>query len=295
MRSLAPAYMKSEEDFVSLWYFRQKLQVGTLEQFEGIYGYLGSIIVAPLFFVALMHLFKRREISDLRWGILLLWLFAVLGMAGFGLEGTPSVHPFLREVKANDIHILFVPIMTAYGLAFILTLWSRLEIFNSYLKNAFLGLLYFISALPFMGNMIDLNKPPLSPIQWPPYAPLYMSSLTEWTRPDEIVSSDVPWGVAWYCDRKSLWLPMSIPEFIKLKDYRSMGDIAGIYLTPRSCNEPYLDSIETGEFRAWAPFITRRIDVRGLRDFPLRTSIPMPLDNKCIFYSDRDRWTQRED
>ena len=31
---------------------------------------------------------------------------------------------------------------------------------------------------------------------------------------DEIIASDMPWGVAWYADRKSLWIPMTINDFI---------------------------------------------------------------------------------
>jgi hypothetical protein len=33
----------------------------------------------------------------------------------------------------------------------------------------------------------------------------------------------------------------------------------------------------------------------NIKDFPMRAVTAMPLDNQCIFYSDRDRWTDRSD
>ena len=42
--------------------------------------YLGWSVVAPLFFVSLMHRFKRPETAAMRWLIFSMWLGAVLGM-----------------------------------------------------------------------------------------------------------------------------------------------------------------------------------------------------------------------
>jgi hypothetical protein len=33
----------------------------------------------------------------------------------------------------------------------------------------------------------------------------------------------------------------------------------------------------------------------NIKDFPLRAVTPMAIDYECVFYSDRDRWTNRED
>ena len=40
-----------------------------------------------------------------------------------------------------------------------------------------------------------------------------------WTTEKEIIASDRPWAVAWYADRKSLWLPMTVKDFLELNDY----------------------------------------------------------------------------
>ena len=272
---------------VSPTVFRAKIQGQVLSQMEGIYAYLGKILLAPVFFVALLHLFKRPDTANFRWCILSMWLFAVFGMAVFGMaDSTP--------LQSNDLHLLFIPLMTFYGLALVLVMWSRLEINFRLARIGFLGALYVISALPFIHQFILLFFGPFAGrVQWPPYVPPYIAILANWTREDEIITSDMPWGVAWYADRKSLWLPNSLRDWSTLYDYNQIkGQIVGLYLTPVTGNKSFISEIVKGEYKDWAPFITR---TANLRDFPLKAVTPLPIDGECIYYSDRDRWTNRED
>jgi hypothetical protein len=106
--------------------------------------------------------------------------------------------------------------------------------------------------------------------------------------------SDMPWAVAWYADRRALWLPLKIADFIELNDYDILsGRIVGLYLTPVSGNRAFISDVVKGEFQEWAPFITR--NVGNLGNFPLKAVTPLPVDRECVFYADRDRWTLRED
>ena len=266
--------------------FRAKTQNQVLGQMNEIYDYLGKALPAPVFFVALLHLFKRPEIAGFRWGILSMWVFGVVGMGIFGMSDS-------TELQSNDLHLLFIPLMCFYGLAFILVLWSRLEINARLLRLGFLGVLYLVSALPFLHQFLLLIGPPTGRVQWPPYVPPYIAILGQWTREGEIIASDMPWAVAWYADRRSLWLPTSIRDFLKLNDEaRLKGQIVGLYLTPITGNRPFISEIVKGEYKDWAPFITR---TANLKDFPLKAVTPLPIDAECIYYSDRDRWTNRED
>ena len=65
-----------------------------------------------------MHRFKRPETAAMRWLIFSMWLGAVLGMCIYGIHEE-------QDVAANQLHLLFVPLMTCYGLAFLLVLWNR--------------------------------------------------------------------------------------------------------------------------------------------------------------------------
>jgi len=266
--------------------FRSKVQAETIEQFGSLYTFLGQSLMAPVFFLSLLHIFKRPETSHFRWAIFCMWLSGVLGMSVFGM-------PDRGGLPANDLHVLFIPLMICYGLAFVLVMWTRLEINIKLVRLAFLSLLFFLSALPFIDRSLARLRGGSMPVVWPPYVPPYISLLRTWTVEKEVIASDMPWAVAWYADRKSLWLPKTIQDFITLNDYKSLkGEIVGVYLTPVSGNRGFLNDIVKGEYSEWAPFILRNVQAR---EFPLKVSTVMPIDNECIFYSDRDRWTVRED
>ena len=53
-------------------------------------------------------------------------------------------------VAANQLHLLFVPLMTCYGLAFLLVQWNRLEIELRIARIAFLALLFVLCGWPML-------------------------------------------------------------------------------------------------------------------------------------------------
>jgi len=256
-------------------------------QIGSIHAYLGYVVLAPIFFISLLHRFKRREIGVFRWLVLLLWLSALGGMSLFGLDQ--------QVLQANDLHILFIPIMSMYGMAFVLMLWMRLEISRIRLVNyGFFGLLFVISGVSFLSTCLELIglTGQKGKVQWPPYVPPSIAALGTWTSEKEIMMSDMPWAVAWYADRRCLWLPSSVSAFRDLYDYRLKAPIVGMYLTPVSGDRPFLTDIEKGEYREWAPFITRMPIPKG---FPLHAATSLAVEGMCVVYFDRDRWTNKED
>ncbi|MGB8170035.1 MAG: hypothetical protein WCF18_21205 [Chthoniobacteraceae bacterium] len=278
--------MKLTLDELTPRYFRRKVQHESLRQMDELYSLLGSVIAAPVFFLALLHLFKRPDTSVFRWCVLLMWLSAFIGMGVFGFSEADGLH-------ANDLHVLFVPIMTFYGLALLLVMWSRLQITARLFWLGFVSAIYFVSALPFIDQTLELLGPPTGRVAWPPYIPPYIAIMNGWTNEKEIIASDMPWAVAWYADRRSLWLPMTVKDFLDLNDYgRLDGRIVGLYLTPITGNKAFIADIMKGEYKEWSQFITRNVSAR---DFPLKYVTGLPMDFECVFYSDRDRWTNRED
>jgi hypothetical protein len=292
MRSMEPPFSR-----VSFLFFRNKVQAHLIDQAERLVEYLGGVLVAAVFFVALLHLFKRRETSIFRWALLLMWLFAAFGFAVFGGMGKPQSQPFAPPVEVNDLHMLFIPMFTAYGLAFVLVLWSRVGITVPVVRVAFFTLLFLLADFRFFTTLFDLSfASAKGRIQWPPYAPPFIAMLNDWTTEREVIVSDMPWAVAWYADRKSLWLPINVQDFIELNDYNKLnGKVVGLYLTPVSGNRTFVGDIIKGDYKEWAVFVTRQVVGPALRDFPLREVTPMPLDNECVFYADRNRWTPKED
>ncbi len=93
--------------------FKNKITANVTLQVSRLLEYLGWSIVAVTFFISLLHQFKRRETSIIRWMVLAMWGGAFLGMMIYGISAE-------QGVAANQLHLLFVPIMTCYGLAYLL-------------------------------------------------------------------------------------------------------------------------------------------------------------------------------
>lgn len=209
----------------------------SLLQLTDIIPFLGGIIVAPLFFLCLLHPFKRTSIANFRWAILLMFIGNSLALAFFGVSR--------NALDPNQLHIIFAPIMTAYGLAFISILWTRLEVViaTPMLRNVHYIIIIFISALPLIlalpqkvrvgMHLRDRGGVP----HWPPYyAPALATGLKSVVDEKQIIFSDQPWAVAWYADRMSIWLPPTRGGFEYLE--RTASDlrtpIHGILITPSS-------------------------------------------------------------
>jgi hypothetical protein len=235
----------------------------TILQGTDILPFLGSIFAAPLFFLALLHPFKRIPIANFRWCILLMWVFAAIGMSIFGVSAD-GTHP-------NQIHILFAPIMTAYGLALLSILWSRLEIVNTIplLANAHHVLIVLLSAAPLVLGSINMARFGLTRgdkgfPHWPPYYPAGMNiyfNQQKMVKQDQVMFSDQPWAVAWYCDRMAIWLPKKVKGFDEMETVATnlKTPVVGILITPSSHGSKSIAEIN----RQFGDFTSLIIDGRG--------------------------------
>ena len=264
-------------DHVTLGMMRSKVRVNLVAQLNRIFEYLGWSIVAPVAFIGLLHAFKKRETRAFHWLLVLMWLGAVLGMAAFGISEE-------QGVAANQFHLLFVPLLTCYGLAFVLVQWSRLEIKHRLLDVSFLLLLFVICGLPMIFTFAFSSSQ--WRVRWPPYLPPNIAIIGSWMERGEIIASDMPWAVAWYGDRRSVWVPLTVESFLKMHDFDMLGGpLNGLYLTPVSGSENRLGDLLNGEYREWTPYIVRNANLEG---FPLRWAIPLG-PQECVFFSNRDR------
>ena len=256
-----------------------KLLTNSLTQSGRIFEFFGFSVVAMMFFVALMHRFKRSETAVVQWMLLIMWIGAFIGMSIFGINEE-------QGVAANQLHLIFMPLLTSYGLAYLFVLWRRLDIDLRLARIAFVTFLYLLCTTPLIFSTLFLQ--PKSLVRWPPYLPPVIGVLNDWMKPQEITASDMPWAIAWYADRPSIWVPETIKTMSDLSDYNTLGaPINGLYLTPISSTENTYRDIVKGEYKDWAPVIQRTIQ---LENFPLKwATIGLGLDAECAFFSDHDR------
>ena len=276
------AWMRATEfnfDDIRAGMFKTKISDNLVLQGGRILEYLGWNVVAAAFFIALLHRFKRAETAAMRWLVLAMWGGATLGMAVFGLTEE-------QGFAANQLHLLFVPIMICYGFAFLLVLWNRLEFKLPYGRAGFITVLFILCGFPMIHAMLLSGRTP--PVRWPPYIPPTISVLRSWMSPTEITASDMPWAIAWYADRKAVWLPDLVKTFIEFNDYKRLGGpVPAIYLTPVSGSGNKWGDIVKGEYKDWGGMIQR---TANLDKFPLRfATLALGANEECVFLSDRDR------
>jgi len=255
-----------------------KIRSGLIDQASHLWEYLGLNITGVAFFISLLHPFKNPVAAVWRWVILIMWVGLTLGMALFGVKGA---------VSSNQLHVIFIPIFILFGMAFFLVLWNRLNISLNALRIAFLSAIFLVSGIPMILTLLAGQQ---ARIQWPPYVPPFISVLQNWFKPQELLSSDMPWAVAWYANRKCLLIPETIRQFNQISDFGSLGSpIVGLYLTPVSAGEPFMDLLK-GSYKDWGPVIMRTVNIN---DFLLKSFTSLPIDGECILYADTERWARK--
>lgn len=274
--------------------FRAKLQTQTIEQVSKLIGHFGKNLIAPFFFLALLHNYRSRGTRSLRWALMYMWIFGVFGMSYFGF----SDYDLLAQLQSNDLHILFIPLFVFYGLSLVLIMWSRLEVQGREVARIRIfdrGFQVFIVGANSLPLLTSYTDPPRTGFEWPPYFPTVIAQLNDWYTENDIICSDMPWAVAWYADRKSLWLPLTIPDFNELNDFRFNNRITGLMFTPVTGFRGLLSDVAVGEFKEWKAFILR--DPRAASNFPLKTARPLFFLGAAhyLIFADRDRWTERND
>jgi len=223
-------------DLINRGFFTTVLR-SILIQMTDIIPFLAGIIVAPLFFLSLLHPFKRPSIATFRWALLSMFGVSALGLAFFGVS-SDSLDP-------NQTHLLFAPVMTAYGLAFVSILWNKLPfVINApMIRNLHHIIIIIVCALPLILTLpfqvrVGFIRKDIGGIpHWPPYyAPALNLALNKWMSESQICFSDQPWAVAWYADRMSIWLPPTRQEFIDLESNAANLEtpVAGILISPSS-------------------------------------------------------------
>ena len=112
--------------------------------------------------------------------------------------------------------------------------------------------------------------------------------LHDWMKPAEVTASDIPWAVAWYANRRSVWLPDTPKALVEFRDNNVLGaPINGLYLTPVSSTDINFRDIVKGEYHDWAAVIMR---LGAPNNFPFKwQTFALGVENECVFFSDHDR------
>lgn len=212
----------------------------TFSQVNSMYENMGGIVTVPFFLLSLFTRFRRREVEGIKWAVFSMWVGSCAAMALFGED---------KIVSVSQISTLFTPFFAAYGLTQVFNYLSRMQLGTAYesVRNLAIAVIVFVSAgmflfqLPrelYMGVWSSAKGIPNFP---PYYPPVLNGKLHDITNPNDIIVTDQPWALAWYADRKALWIPLSINDYVKdLEDAFKLGrqGVQGFLITPTSHTMP---------------------------------------------------------
>ncbi len=217
----------------------------TFDQLNTMYVAMGGIIVTPFFFLCLFNRYKKTGTEAIKWATLCMWLCACIGMALYGIT-TP--------LNASQLMPLFAPLFAAYGLSLTFNLLARMKLGNRFntARTVTVGLILLASSGTFLLSipneihkgiwLSDLARP-----HYPPYYPAALNSrsedgskeisLADKSNEQDIVVTDQPWAVAWYANRKALWMPRRVNDYTDELEpiiTRAGGRVQGFLITPSS-------------------------------------------------------------
>lgn len=209
----------------------------TFGQLRSLYVNMGSIIVVPFFFLAIFNRYRSNEVQTLKWAVLGMWFFACIGMALFGIES---------PMNGSQLAVLFTPIFTAYGISLVFNFLARSQYegasFNQ-MRGLTMFLMVLVSAGPFlstlprdiyMGIWLGNKGRPHYP---PYYPPALNNGLVDVTNAEDVVVTDQPWAVAWYANRRAMWIPTRVEDFVTYLEPALVDGglkVQGFLITPSS-------------------------------------------------------------
>jgi hypothetical protein len=158
--------------------------------------------------------------------------------------------------------MLVLPLATLFGAALFWVWMDELSELRSLLRKLVIVALVMIAVFPLV---LRLAGAPAGRMAYPPYHPPALHRMAGYLKPDELMTSDLPWAVAWYGDRRCLWLPYKPEQFYQVTDRHQ--HIAAMLLTPFTLNARFLTEITGAEWSPWAAMLGY-LQFPG--DFPLR-------------------------
>jgi hypothetical protein len=199
------------------------------------------------------------------------------------------------EINSENLLVLLAPLVIVYGVSFFITLLDQMNLPALEFRFLLIVVGSVIACLPIF--LVFLPPRP-SPLAFPPYMPPVVQTVSGWVNHEELIMSDVPWAVAWYGHKQSVWLTLkSVPErddpfthedFFSINDY--MKPISVLYLTPQTMDSRFLTQWVMAGERSWGRFILEALVNKEVpKHFPLYKMQRGWLPFQAML-ADRERW-----
>jgi hypothetical protein len=188
--------------------------------------------VSVLFPVGLLMPFRSAVTRRLR-GLLLAVLGGLL-LIEATLASPSNPTAVLTDVAQPDYLVLAAPVTFVFGVSLLFTLLEQFAGWGT--RYLALSLFFLLAAGPLI---LTFAAPPVSSIVYPPYYPPWIQTKASYLSQDEWMMSDMPWAVAWYGHRRSVWLSPSHgtaaqPSRNDFYSIHRLKPLRGLYLSART-------------------------------------------------------------
>jgi hypothetical protein len=244
---------------------------------------IGSDYLIFFFVTGLMYGFRRADAARLRRILLGALATCILVVS---LSGGASERP-ASTISGANLLVLFLPLVAIYGAAFFYLLLDRIAFRMKLTQALAVGAFALANVAPMLFTLLPPRR---GPFPYPPYCPPYTNLIKRWFAKDEVGTSDMPWAVAWYADRRTVWLPVTPEEFIDIHDFVAPHNTQFLLFTPYMLDGRFESDIVKGEYKEWAWVARGQVPAA----FPLKAATALPPDQDQILLADRIRWLPRQ-
>jgi hypothetical protein len=272
-------------------YFR-KLGANLIPVLQGDLFNMAGGWISTFFLVGLMVGFSNPGLRRLRY-------FTVAGIATLVIAqalARTQLSDETPDINSENLLVLLSPMVIVYGVAMFYTLMDGIKFPDPQLRYVAIVAFVVLLRLPMW---FALALPAKSAVVYPPYRPDVVQSSAQIMKTNELIMSDIPWAVAWYGDRQSVWLTLNATanpnnptewqeSFFAIND--ALKPIHALYLTPESLDARFQSQWVRGGELSWGHFIVGTlINGQVPAMFPLRKIPPGYLPEQLLL-CDWARW-----
>jgi hypothetical protein len=273
--------------------FWMKLMVNLRQIIQADLPRMGGSWLSSFFLVGLLVGFRSPAIKRLRYFLLMCIAVLVFTQA----LGRTQLSEDSPEINSENLLVLVAPLVLIYGVSFFFLLLEQIQLPAPELRYVVIGLFSVFACLPMI---LAFLPPKMIPVAYPPYYPPMIQTVGGWLNEKELCMSDIPWAMAWYGQRQSVWLTLKCTpdskdsatqeNFFAINDYQK--PISALYLTPQTMDSRFLSQwVKAGE-QSWGSFILESLVKKKVPDyFPLSKSQAGWLPEQLVL-TDWERWSR---